>query len=315
MKNLITTDVKMTSLDIANVVEKEHYNIMRDIRNEIKVLGDEVGQFIFEESTYINSQNKEQPCYEFGKDGAMQLALKYDAKTRYNVIQYIKQLEENLNKPSYMIDDPVKRAEKWIGEQKEKQLLEQENEVLKPKATYHDLVLQSETLLSTTQVAKDLGLGAPTLNKKLNELGVQYKKGHRWYLYHEHQDKGYTQSKTHVISADESKDHMYWTQEGKKFIFKLLEEKENILPVIRMEEWCIVIKISNITYHDVPINIIGLNELLADVDLWKEQTDEESNYTRTVYKEDGRTITLLRRNKHWLETVFNFILKMLTQLG
>jgi len=28
-------------------------------------------------------QNKEQPCYSFGKDGAMQLALKYDAKTRY----------------------------------------------------------------------------------------------------------------------------------------------------------------------------------------------------------------------------------------
>lgn len=133
-------------------------------------------------------------------------------------------------------DTLIKLATNLKEEQEKRKLLETENKELKPKATYHDLVLQSETLLSTTQVAKDLGLGAPTLNKKLHELGVQYKKGHRWFLYHQYQNKGYTQSKTHVISADESKDHMYWTQKGKKFIFELLEEKEGILPVTKIKE-------------------------------------------------------------------------------
>lgn len=239
MNQLITTDVKMTSLDIAEITGKMHKHVMADVRKEIADLGDEIGRTIFRPTERIDSQNRKQPIFEFGKDGAMQLALKYDAKTRYLVIKKIEELENEqtqLIKPSYMIDDPVKRAEKWIEEQKEKQEVEAENKRLQPKATYHDLVLQSNTLLTATQIAKDLGIGAPTLNKKLNELGVQYKKGHRWYLYHKYQDKGYTQSKTFAVSADESKDHMYWTQKGKKFILDLLEEKEGIVPVTKVKE-------------------------------------------------------------------------------
>ena len=133
-------------------------------------------------------------------------------------------------------DTLIKLATNLKDEQEKRKLLESENKELKPKATYHDLVLQSNTLLKITDIAKDLGMGAPTLNKKLHELGVQYKKGHRWYLYHKYQDKGYTQSKTYAVSAEESKDHMYWTQKGKKFIFQLLEEKEGILPVTKIEE-------------------------------------------------------------------------------
>ena len=141
-------------------------------------------------------------------------------------------IEEVLLSP----DTIIQLATNLKEEQQKRREAEKENQELKPKATYHDLVLQSETLLSTTQIAKDLGLGAITLNKKLHELGVQYKKGHRWYLYYKHQDKGYTQSKTHVISADETKDHMYWTQKGRQFIFDLLEEKEGIVPVTKIKE-------------------------------------------------------------------------------
>lgn len=100
MNQLIKSDIQMTSLDLVEIVGKKHYNIMRDIRIEIDSLGDEIGQLIFEESSYLNSQNKEQPCYEFGKDGAMQLALKYDAKTRYKVIKHIEKVEKQLSQPS-----------------------------------------------------------------------------------------------------------------------------------------------------------------------------------------------------------------------
>lgn len=98
MNQLIANDVEMTSLDIAEVTGKQHAHVMRDVRNEIKELGEEIGQSIFGESSYFNTQNKEQPCYSFGKDGAMQLALKYDAKTRYKVIKRIEELE-GINKP------------------------------------------------------------------------------------------------------------------------------------------------------------------------------------------------------------------------
>src|SRR5690625_332506 len=120
-------------------------------------------------------------------------------------------------------DTIIKLATNLKGEQEKRKQLEIENNQLKPKAAYHDLVLQSKSLLAIGKIAKDYGMGAPTLNKILHELGVQYKQGHRWYLYHQYQDKGYTQSKTYAINAEETKDHMYWTQKGRVFIYEILK--------------------------------------------------------------------------------------------
>lgn len=97
--NQLTTNVQMTSLDVAELTGKEHRNVMRDIRNEMNELGAEVSLLIFEQSIYTNERGREYECYSFGKDGAMQLALKYDATTRYKVIKRIEELENN-NKPA-----------------------------------------------------------------------------------------------------------------------------------------------------------------------------------------------------------------------
>lgn len=101
MNNLMTTDVKMTSLDIAEVTGKRHADLMKDIRKEINEIGEEIAQGIFALGSYRDKNNQERPCYTFGKQGAMQLALKYDAKTRYNVIKYVERLE---NKPVSQLD-------------------------------------------------------------------------------------------------------------------------------------------------------------------------------------------------------------------
>ncbi len=127
-------------------------------------------------------------------------------------------------------DTLIQLATTLKEEREKRKQVERVNKELQPKATYHDLVLQSETLLSTTQIAKDLGMGAITLNRKLQELGIQYKKGKRWFLYHKYQDKGYTQSKTYPVNANETKENMYWTQKGKKFIFELMEQEFGIIP-------------------------------------------------------------------------------------
>ncbi|MEK5070299.1 Rha family transcriptional regulator [Sporosarcina sp. FSL K6-1508] len=104
MEQLINSEVKMTSLDIAEIVGKKHFHIMRDIRNEIDELGDVVGASIFGLTSYADSQNKEQPCYTFGKDGAMQLALKYDAMTRFKVIKRVEELEKATNAPRVLTE-------------------------------------------------------------------------------------------------------------------------------------------------------------------------------------------------------------------
>lgn len=107
---------------------------------------------------------------------------------------------------------------------------------LQPKATYYDLILQSESLVAISVIAKDYGMSAKKLNSLLHELKVQFKQGSTWLLYQKYANKGYTQSKTHTLDAERSKMHTYWTQKGRLFIYDLLKNKKGILPLIEQDE-------------------------------------------------------------------------------
>lgn len=150
--------------------------------------------------------------------------------------QYFLELERRWNSPEMV----MKRAMDYLNERVSKLetqnlVLTQQNNELQPKASYYDLVLQNKSLLTVSKIAKDYGMSAVTLNRKLHDLGVQYKQGDIWLLYAKYQDKGYTQTTTHVIDADSSKVNTKWTQKGRLFIYDLLKQ-EGILPMIEREE-------------------------------------------------------------------------------
>lgn len=122
-------------------------------------------------------------------------------------------------------------------EEKERLLLEnaQKEQIineLQPKASYYDLILQNKSLLSVSKIAKDYGMSAKSMNKLLNELGIQYKQGDCWLIYAKYQKEGYTQSKEHVIDSTKSAYHTYWTQKGRLFIYETLKNRKGLLPLI-----------------------------------------------------------------------------------
>ena len=104
-----------------------------------------------------------------------------------------------------------------------------------PKISYYDIVLQSDSLLTTTEIAKDYGLSAKKLNRILRDQNVQFTQSGRWFLYARYAEQGYTQSKTHEYGEGQTRTHMYWTQKGRLFIYDLLKNKLGILPVIERE--------------------------------------------------------------------------------
>ena len=106
---------------------------------------------------------------------------------------------------------------------------------MKPKASYYDMILQNKSTVPISQIAKDYGMSGRAFNAMLHDLGVQFKQGNTWLLYSKYQNKGYTQSRTHAIDAERSVMHTYWTQKGRLFLYDLLKNQKNLLPVIERD--------------------------------------------------------------------------------
>lgn len=104
-------------------------------------------------------------------------------------------------------------------------------EEVKPKVTYHDMVLDNTELLSISQIAQDYPISNQRLNRILAEKGIQYKdRSGMWCLYAKYSRQGYAQTSTHVCQGGSCvKLHLKWTQKGRLFIYELLKE-DGILP-------------------------------------------------------------------------------------
>ena len=76
MNNLTRNTI--TSMEVAEMVGKEHCKLLRDIRNYITQLGEAKIGFtdFFKESTYITEQNKTLPCFLVTKKGCEFIAHK-----------------------------------------------------------------------------------------------------------------------------------------------------------------------------------------------------------------------------------------------
>lgn len=236
------------SRDVAKMIGKRHSDLLRSIDGYVEILLNAKMRSVdfFIKNTYQDSTGRELPCYFLTRKGCDMVANKLTGeKGVLFTAAYVTKFEEMEKQlyNSYKLPTNYKEALLQLVEQVEQnEKLQTENLVLtqqvnelKPKATYYDLVLQNKSLLSVSQIAKDYGLGAPTLNKKLHELGVQYKQGGVWLLYSKYQDKGYTQTTTHVIDEEKSKIHTKWTQKGRLFIYELLRSV-GILPLIERED-------------------------------------------------------------------------------
>ena len=136
-----------------------HKNFMAKIRNEVEVLKSLGldGQLNFKPSSYVNSQNKKQPCYSLNRDGMLQMLNSESALVRYKTIEYINELEKKLGQPK--LPTTYKEALLALVEaEEEKERLMLENKTMLPKAEFYDDVAGSKDAISIGEVAKILGI-------------------------------------------------------------------------------------------------------------------------------------------------------------
>lgn len=147
-------------------------------------------------------------------------------------------VDELLNNPDFMIKTfEALKEEREKNKGLSKEVVEQQRVIseLQPKVTYLDKILDSKSLVLTTQIAKDYGMSARRFNRLLHELGIQYKVGDQWVLYAKYQGRGYVHSRTIEFTRRDGttdvKMQTEWTQKGRLFLYETLK-KEGYLPLI-----------------------------------------------------------------------------------
>ena len=114
----------VTSLDIAETFGKRHDNVLKNIR-ELEC-SDDFRLLNFEESTYINSQNKNQPMYYITRDGFTLLVMGYTGEKAMRFKEaYIRQF----NAMEKALNSKLREREKGIAvRQAMTKALQQSNE-------------------------------------------------------------------------------------------------------------------------------------------------------------------------------------------
>ena len=246
---LIHETDKMSSLEIAGITGKAHSNVMRDIRS---LLEQGVNQINFEAVEYTDKKGEKRPCYNLTKKGCLILASGYDAKLREKIIDRWEELETEKRNGGFQVPTSFKEAlllaahQQELIEQQQRQI-EQKQETISlqqaelqksaPKVSYYDTTLQSVNTLTSTQVAKQIGLDAEKLHKKLKEAGVLYRQSGQWLLHVPYSTWGLhaTRTQTYTRSDGSVGTSIYtvWTEKGRRFIIALHDNEFNTGKAIR----------------------------------------------------------------------------------
>ena len=99
-----------------------------------------------------------------------------------------------------------------------------------PKIEYADNILLSENTYTTTEIAKGLNISACKLNRILSKKGVLCQQQGQWVLSPAYQIKGYMTTKSLSYNRKNGRvSSMFtsvWTEAGKTFIYKLINNSE-----------------------------------------------------------------------------------------
>ena len=167
----------MSSKEIADMTGKEHSHVLRDIRSMIEQLQNP--NLDSKEYQVILAPNNMTAEILLNKDLSICLVSGYNVQLRMAIIKRWTELEQQalmMNRPSYMIEDPVERAKKWIEETTAKQVIEtklveavQVIEIQAPKAEVFDAVLDKSRTYTIREFAQRTGVKEKEVKKWIVE--------------------------------------------------------------------------------------------------------------------------------------------------
>lgn len=223
----------VTSREIAENFKKQHKNVIQSIEN-IKAENSALTK-MFVENSYIAGTGKSYKEYLITRDGFTLLIMSFTGTEALNwklkYIEAFNKMEQMLKEQRLDLPTTYKEAlQHLLVKVEENEKLQIENEEMKPKASYHDKVLNPEKLVTTTDIAKDLGMSAQGLNILLHTNKIIYpvKKNGRTKCWKPYKDYQWLIPEYADFKISEYDTQLKWTEIGRKWLIEFIESIKKI---------------------------------------------------------------------------------------
>ncbi|HDR6243797.1 TPA: ORF6C domain-containing protein [Bacillus cereus] len=104
-------EVVTDSLTIAEIFNKDHNNVLKDIRTQIDYAGEEFSRVNFYQSNYTNERGRKYPKYNLTEEAFTLVVFGYNTKeavqTKIRFIQEFKRMKEYIKKQQQVPTDPM----------------------------------------------------------------------------------------------------------------------------------------------------------------------------------------------------------------
>lgn len=191
----------ISSLEIASVMGKKHKNILQAIRS-MEPAWEKIAGLKFQPGSFRDAQNQPRPCYWLTKLESLYISTKFNDEARAKLVM------------------------RWFElEKQEQQRIQRQISEYHADADYTRRVLQSKGTLTTTQVAKELGMSAKALNRVLHSQGIIFKQSGEWQPYADYQGRGLIDKETLLEDGTcHCRRRFKWTEKGHRFVNDMISQ-------------------------------------------------------------------------------------------
>ena len=210
------TEQTMTSLEIAELTGKNHFDLMRAIRN-MEPAWEKVNGCKFALVEYRDKKGELRPCYQLTKTECLYIATKFNDEARAKLVLRWQQLEQ--------------QQKMQMGV---RHLLVSDEDVMQEaeRIVAHTLVScnqHADGCITASDIAKTMGMDVKDLNSFLTDKGIQAWKRGQFRLTPNYEGRGLAQDRLFIYYSKDGKQkertYLVWTQKGADFINEEIKRK------------------------------------------------------------------------------------------
>ncbi|MBR2776812.1 MAG: Rha family transcriptional regulator [Prevotella sp.] len=228
--NSISTQQTMTSLEIAELTGKNHFDLMRAIR-KMEPAWEKVNGCKFALVEYQDKKGELRPCYQLTKTECLYIATKFNDEARAKLVLRWQELEREhiilgtdlrgfMNKDAAFINVESSVSLKESRVNLCQKILAAADEII--GEGLRQVNAPAEDTLTATQVAKTFNMTVWDFNHVLSDMGIQYRRYGHWNISDDLADRNLVRLRTHISYSlkgeKKVKVYMTWTLDGLRFL-------------------------------------------------------------------------------------------------